>query len=250
MISDLMSDEVRHSWAITLTVVVVMVFVVATIALVAFIVSREEFRRTRQGKSEYRSWVITTSSMIAVSLVLGGIAFSPLARGEGVKFKDARAFVEEQTGQSLDSSALVPLLSPGDLGGENLQDLHETYYWTVTVGNDTWDLKVHRNGKLGFYNGRSKTWAPMKALKVVNLGEVKKKIEKTTALSDVTMKNQTKDDIAQYQLESPSEKRLSATGEYKGQLVEAYVGMDERGGIRLVPVNKAGGVTEDDLVQK
>jgi len=248
MISELMSDEVRHSWAITLTVVVVVVFVLATITLIAFIVSREEFRRTRQDKSEYRSWVITTSSIIAVSLVLGGIAFSPLARGEGVKFKDARAFVEEQTGQSLDSRALF--LPPGDLGGENLQDLHEIYYWTVTVGNDTWDLKAHRNGKLGFYNGESKTWLPMKALKVVKLGEVKKKIEKTTALSDVTMKNQTKDDIAQYQLESPSEKRLSATGEYKGQLVEAYVGMDERGGIRLVPVNKAGGVTEDDLVQK
>lgn len=246
MISDLMSDGIRHDWAIVLTVAVCVVFIAATIALIAFITCREEFR----DKHEYTMWITTTSSIIAVSLVLGGLAFSPLARGEGVKFKDARALVEEQTGQQLASSALFPFVSPGDIGGKNLQDLDVTHYWTVSVGNDTWDLKAHRNGKLGFYNGKSKTWAPMKALKVVKLGEVKKKIEKTTALSDVTMKNQTKDDIAQYQLESPSEKRLSATGEYKGQLVEAYVGMDESGDIRLVPVNKAGGVTEDDLVQK
>lgn len=251
MISELMSTVPTTATGGAVVVISLLFFFAVFMGLVVSSSVGFEFEYDEEGKAAKA--VVSWAWVIAIVLGITGscLIFTPVGKTDGVAFDDASAFVKEETGNKLHSTALIFSVWDTDARAERLKSESVSEWYIATSDGEEWDLKAHDNGQLAFRNSDTKKWASMDDLTVVEESQLKKQIEKESELVDVTVKFAGGKKLVNYQMRSPSEQLVLVTGEYDGQLVKAYAGLNEDdNSVRLVPVNKAGGVTEDDLVQK
>lgn len=178
-----------------------------------------------------------------------GSLMNPWSTTEGAQYEPAAEYVKKQTGYELHGSDR-PMSTRGDPGGKCLRDVDcNDVNWRLKLKNGrTWILKAHKNGKLAFVAEDTREWREMNELREVSKEQVREAVEKESRLTDVSVEfPNTNVEPLMYEVRNPAAKNIAVSGEYKGQVVDAYVGMNTDGSVRVIPRGGAKGITEKDL---
>lgn len=194
---------------------------------------------------------VTIAVLAIACFMLVGASMNPWSKTESARYDLAADYVSEQTGYELLGSDR-PMSTRGDPGGKCLRDVDcDKANWRLKLKDGrTWILKAHKNGRLAFVAEDTREWREMNELREVSKKQVRVAVEKESRLTDVSVKfPNTNVEPLMYEVRSPAAKNIAVSGEYKGQVVDAYVGMNADGSVRVVPRGFAKGITEKDLRQ-
>lgn len=196
----------------------------------------------------FLGWAFVPPAFLAF-VVVGMIVWVPQA--DAVRLSDAQSYVSSATGQDLKSkktdwfgdSAL-----PVDVDGDCMAD-DSCEQWYVESRGTKWFFKAH-DGDLVFVEPITNEVFISEQMKVVDLSTLRKQVEDHSTLTNPVVNVNGDGPVLAGEIESAGSQLVTVTGEYKGRLVEAYLGRSTDGDIRLVPMGSSGQVSADDLIKK
>lgn len=196
----------------------------------------------------FLGWSFIPPGVFALALV-AAVFWVPQV--DAVRLNDAQAYVSSEVGQDLKAqkadwfgeSAL-----PVDVDGDCMTD-DSCEQWYVESRGTKWFFKAH-DGDLVFVEPETNQVFALDQMKTVDLSNLRKQVEEHSTLTNPVVKVKGDGPVLSGEIESAGSQLITVTGEYKGRLVEAYLGLNADGGIRLVPMGSSLNVLADDLVKK